>query len=213
MYQPSTFKLFKAKAHSQGFTLIELSVVMTVICILATGLAYMYANPTAIVKAVMFNVLADLNLARSESVNRNQDILVDFTLGNKDGYLICLDTDSDKDCDDELAEDIIKEVLFREEVQFYDCTSSPPYPVNGPTKTPSGTKLAGKNGLIFGGPNYIKWQPDGTSGDNGSIIVYHPAPTNPQQVKGDPYAAVISSAATGRIRLMRWRQDNGWSKK
>jgi prepilin-type N-terminal cleavage/methylation domain-containing protein len=213
MYQPSTFKLFKAKAHSQGFTLIELSVVMTVICILATGLAYMYANPTAIVKGVMFNVLADLNLARSESVNRNQDILVDFTLGNKDGYLICLDTDSDKDCDDELAEDIIKEVLFREEVQFYDCTSSPPYPVNGPTKTPSGTKLAGKNGLIFGGPNYIKWQPDGTSGDNGSIIVYHPAPRNPQQVKGDPYAAVISSAATGRIRLMRWRQDNGWSKK
>ena len=213
MYQPSTFKLFKAKAHSQGFTLIELSVVMTVICILATGLAYMYANPTAIVKGVMFNVLADLNLARSESVNRNQDILVDFTLGNKDGYLICLDTDSDKDCDDELAEDIIKEVLFREEVQFYDCTSSPPYPVNGPTKTPSGTKLAGKNGLIFGGPNHIKWQPDGTSGDNGSIIVYHPAPRNPQQVKGDPYAAVISSAATGRIRLMRWRQDNGWSKK
>ena len=213
MYQPSTFKLFKAKAHSQGFTLIELSVVMTVICILATGLAYMYANPTAIVKGVMFNVLADLNLARSESVNRNQDILVDFTMGNKDGYLICLDTDSDKDCDDELAEDIIKEVLFREEVQFYDCTSSPPYPVNGPTKTPSGTKLAGKNGLIFGGPNYIKWQPNGTSGDNGSIIVYHPAPRNPQQVKGDPYAAVISSAATGRIRLMRWRQDNGWSKK
>jgi len=213
MYQPSTFKLFKAKAHSQGFTMIELFVVMTVICILATGLAYMYANPTAIVKGVMFNVLADLNLARSESVNRNQDILVDFTLGNKDGYLICLDTDSDKDCDDELAEDIIKEVLFREEVQFYDCTSSPPYPVNGPTKTPSGTKLAGKNGLIFGGPNYIKWQPDGTSGDNGSIIVYHPAPRNPQQVKGDPYAAVISSAATGRIRLMRWRQDNGWSKK
>ena len=75
------------------------------------------------------------------------------------------------------------------------------------------SELAGKNGLIFGGPNYIKWQPDGTSGDNGSIIVYHPAPQNPQQVKGDPYAAVISSAATGRIRLMRWRQDSGWSMK
>ena len=213
MYQPSTFKLFKAKAHTKGFTLIELSIVMTVICILTAGAVYMYSNPTAIVKGVMFNVLADLNLARSESVNRNQDILVDFTLGNKDGYLICLDTDSDRDCDDELAEDIIKEVLFREEVQFYDCTSSPPYPVNGPTKTPSGTKLAGKNGLIFGGPNYIKWQPDGTSGDNGSIIVYHPASKNPQQVKGAPYAAVISSAATGRVRLMRWRQDSGWSKK
>jgi hypothetical protein len=112
---------------------------MVIICILATGVVYMYSNPTAKVKGVMFNILADLNLARSESVNRNQDILVDFTLGDRDGYLICLDTDSDKDCDDELAENIIKKVLFREEVQFYDCGFAPPYPANGPTKTPSGT--------------------------------------------------------------------------
>jgi len=213
MLKRSRYKLLRAKAQAQGFTLIELCVFMAVICILATGSAYMYTNPTAKVKGVIFNILTDLNLARSESVNRNQTVLVDFTLGDKDGYLICLDTDSDKDCNDELAENIIKEVLFRKEVQFYDCSSAPPYPTNGPTKTPSGTKLAGKNGLIFGGPNYLKWQPDGTSGDNGSIIVYHPAPQNPQQVKGSPYAAVISSAATGRMRLMRWHNKSGWSKK
>ena len=213
MLKRSQNKLSKGEALSQGFTLIELCVFMTVVCIIATGIAYMYTNPTAKVKGVIFNILTDLNLARSESVNRNQNVLVDFILGDKDGYLICLDTDSDKDCNDELAENIIKEVLFREEVQFYDCTSAPPYPVNGPTKTPSGTKLAGKNGLIFGGPNYLKWQPDGTSGDNGSIIVYHPAPQNPQEVKGAPYAAVISSASTGRMRLMRWHNKRGWSKK
>jgi hypothetical protein len=213
MLKRSQYKLLKVKVQSQGFTLIELCVFMTVICILATGIVYMYTNPTAKVKGVIFNILTDLNLARSESVNRNQNVLVDFTLGDKDGYLICLDTNSDRDCNDELAENIIKEVLFRKEVQFYDCTSAPPYPVNGPTKTPSGTKLAGKNGLIFGGPNYLKWQPDGTSGDNGSIIVYHPAPQNPQEVKGAPYAAVISSASTGRMRLMRWHNKRGWSKK
>jgi prepilin-type N-terminal cleavage/methylation domain-containing protein len=205
--------LLKAKNLSKGYTLVELSVVMAIICILATGVVYMYSNPTSRVKGVMFNVLADLNLARSESVNRNRDVLVDFTLGDQDGYMICLDTDSDKDCDDEITEDVIKKVLFRNEVQFYDCTSAPPYPTGGPTKTPSGTDLAGKNGLIFGGPNYLKWQPDGTSGDNGSIIAYYPAPNNPGEVKGDPYAAVISSAATGRVRLMRWRQEVGWSKK
>jgi len=213
MLKRSQYKLLKVKVQSQGFTLIELCVFMTVISILATGIVYMYTNPTAKVKGVIFNILTDLNLARSESVNRNQNVLVDFTLGDKDGYLICLDTNSDRDCNDELAENIIKEVLFRKEVQFYDCTSAPPYPVNGPTKTPSGTKLAGKNGLIFGGPNYLKWQPDGTSGDNGSIIVYHPAPQNPQEVKGAPYAAVISSASTGRMRLMRWHNKRGWSKK
>lgn len=201
------------KTSPQGFTLVELSVVMVIVCILATGAVYMYIDPTAKVKGVAFSLLADLNLARSEAVNRNQDVLVDFTLGTRDGYLVCFDTDSDKDCNDELPENVIKNVLFRREVQFYDCTSAPPYPENGPSRTPSGTNLAGKNGLIFGGPDYIKWQPDGTSGDNGSIIIYHPASENPQQVKGNPYAAVISSAATGRMRLMRWRKQSGWSKK
>jgi prepilin-type N-terminal cleavage/methylation domain-containing protein len=203
---------FFRKKPVQGFTLIELSVVMTIVCILATGVVYMYSNPTAKVKGVAFAMLTDLNWTRSEAVNRNRDILVDFILGARDGYLICLDTDSDKDCDDEAADAIIKEVLFREEVQFYDCVTAPPYPVGGPTKTPAGTTLAGKNGLIFGGPNYIKWQPDGTSSDNGSIIVYHPAFNNPQKVKGAPYAAVITSASTGKMRLMRWHPDSGWSK-
>lgn len=201
------------KTSSKGFTLVELSVVMVIACILATGVVFMFTDPTAKVKGVAFSLLTDLNLARSEAVNRNQDVLVDFTLGTRDGYLVCFDTDSDKDCNDELPENVIKNVLFRGEVQFYDCTSAPPYPENGPSRTPSGTNLAGKNGLIFGGPDYIKWQPDGTSGDNGSIIIYHPASENPQQVKGNPYAAVISSAATGRIRLMRWRKQSGWSKK
>jgi type II secretory pathway pseudopilin PulG len=213
MCRLSCEKKTTVSSSAQGFTLIELCVFMTVISILATGVVYMYSNPTAKVKGVAFNILGDLNFARSESVTRNQDVLVDFTLGDRDGYLICLDTNSDKDCNDESGENIIKDVLFRKEVQFYDCGSAPPYPANGPAKTPSGTKLAGKKGLIFGGPTYLKWQPDGTSGDNGSIIVYHPAFNNPQQVKGNPYAAVISSAATGRIRLMRWSDNNGWSRK
>ena len=205
--------LLKDPAMPEGYSLVELLVTVAVVCILAGGVAYMYINPTARVKGVMFNILADLNLARSESVNRNREVLVDFTLGDRDGYLICLDTDSDRDCRDESGGNILKEVRFREEVRFYDCTSAPPFPDGGPSRTPSGTSLAGKNGLIFGGPGYIKWQPDGTSGDNGSIIVYHPAPENPQLVKGDPYAAVISSAATGRVRLMRWQHNDGWKNK
>ena len=192
---------------------MELMVAMVIVAILATGAVMMFTNPSAKVKGVIFNVQGDINLARSEAVNRNRDVLVDFTLGSTDGYQLCLDTNSDNDCSDEAAEDLIREVVFTEEVQFYDCTSAPPYPADGPTTTPSGTDLAGKNGLIFGGPNYLKMQPDGTSSDNGSIIVYYPVPGNPQAIKGSPYAAVISSAATGRIRVMRWRQDGGWSKK
>jgi len=211
MHHASRNALLRHHIAEKGYTLVEVAAVMTIVGILALGAIYMYTNPTAKVKSVIFCILSDLNLARSEAVSLNRDVLVDFTLGAKDGYIICIDTDSDKECNDETADNIIREVLFREEVQFYDCTSAPPYPLKGPSKTPAGTKLAGKNGLIFGGPNYIRWQPDGTSSDNGSIIVYHPAPQNPRKVKGDPYAAVISSAATGKIRIMRWRQEHGWS--
>jgi prepilin-type N-terminal cleavage/methylation domain-containing protein len=213
MYKSACYSSLHSWKQEQGFTLVELSVVMVIVCILATSAVYMYINPTAKVKGAAFSLLTDLNFARSEAVNRNQDVLIDFILGDRDGYIICEDMDADKDCDDEPSENIIKKVVFRKEVQFYNCLTAPPYPDGGPTKTPSGTKLAGKNGLIFGGPNYLKWQPDGTSGDNGSMIMYHPSPENSQKVLGDPYAAVISSAATGRIRLMRWRQENGWSKK
>ena len=196
-----------------GFTLVELLVVMVIAGILATGVVFMFTNPSAKVKGAAFSLLTDLNQARSEAVSRNRDVLVDFVQGERDGYRICIDTDGDRDCRDELPGDIIKEALFRPEVQIYDCSAAPPYPTGGPTKTPSGTELAGKNGLIFGGPNYLKWQPDGTSADNGSIILYHPASQNPLLVRGNPYAAVISSAATGRIRLMRWRRESGWSRK
>jgi type II secretory pathway pseudopilin PulG len=213
MYRFFHFARLKLHEAEGGYTLVEISVVMCIICILAISVVYMYINPTAKVRNVIFGILTDLNHARSEAVNMNRDVLVDFTLGPQDGYLICLDTDFDRDCDDEAPDNIIRKVLFRKEVQYYDCTGAPPYPVNGPHKTPSGTTLAGKNGLIFGGPNYIKWQPDGTSSDNGSIIVYHPAAGNSQKVKGDPYAAVISSASTGRIRIMRWRRKGGWAKK
>ena len=188
-------------------------VVMVIIAILATGALMMFRNPSAKVRGAIFNIQGDINLARSEAVNRNRDVLVDFSPGSTDGYQLCLDRDNDNDCSDEAAEDLIKEVVFPEEVQFYDCTSAPPFPAGGPTTTPSGTYLAGKNGLIFGGPNYVKMQPDGTSSDNGSIIVYCHAAGNPQAIKGSPYAAVISSAASGRIRVLRWRQDGGWSKK
>ena len=101
MYMTSDNHFLKIMDEPQGFTLIELCVFMTIISILATGVVYMYSNPTAKVKGVMFNVLSDLNFARSESVNRNKDVLVDFVLGDKDGYLICIDTDTDKDCDDD----------------------------------------------------------------------------------------------------------------
>ncbi|MEJ2270434.1 MAG: alanine--tRNA ligase-related protein, partial [Desulfobulbaceae bacterium] len=53
-------------------------VVMVIVGILAIGVVFMFADPTAKVKAAAFEMRGDLNLARAEAVRRNDNILVDF---------------------------------------------------------------------------------------------------------------------------------------
>ena len=116
IFSLTTRRINKYK-YAHGYTLVELCIVVSIICILATGSIFVFTGPTAKVKGVMFNLLTDMNFARSESVSRNQDILVDFILGERDGYLICFDADRDRDCQDEPESNIVRKVLFRKEVQ------------------------------------------------------------------------------------------------
>ena len=96
---------------THGFTLIEVLIVMIIVGILATGVVYMFANPSANVKTQAFNMLGDMNRARSEAVTRNEDVLVDFTAN---GYQICVDaTGLPGDCSDETGENFIQETILR----------------------------------------------------------------------------------------------------
>ena len=57
---------------------------------------------------------------------------------------------------------------------------------------------------------------NGTSSDTGSVIVYLPKDGNPATkiVKGRPYAVVVDSESTGRVRLERWRPEkDDWDRK
>jgi len=70
--------LNNCKKNNRGFSLIELMVVLVIVGILAIGVVFMFADPTAKVKAAAFEMRGDLNLARAEAVRRNDNILVDF---------------------------------------------------------------------------------------------------------------------------------------
>ena len=57
---------------NRGFSLVELMVVMVIVGILATSVVFMFADPTAKVKAVAFEMRGDFNLARGVAVKENK---------------------------------------------------------------------------------------------------------------------------------------------
>jgi prepilin-type N-terminal cleavage/methylation domain-containing protein len=149
---------------NRGFSLVELMVVMVIVGILATSVVFMFADPTAKVKAAAFDMRGHFNLARAEAVRRNDNILVQFidsaretcskettafyadcfAGGSFQGYVICFNENQgiDDDCSDEggsaieLEEKIIKTVLFRDGVRYYKFGTDLPTPPSGPQSAP-----------------------------------------------------------------------------
>jgi prepilin-type N-terminal cleavage/methylation domain-containing protein len=221
---------------NRGFSLVELMVVMVIVGILATSVVFMFADPTAKVKAAAFDMRGHFNLARAEAVRRNENILVQFVGSAKEscsktnfadcfaggsfqGYVICFNENPliDDDCMDEgdtaaeIEEKIIKTVLFQDAVKYYDFEDS--LPAAGPNTVPGGVAdlLKNNNGIIFSN-DFIYMKANGTSGDAGTVVIYLPAENSDITVKGKPYAVVIDNANTGRVILKRWT-NGAWSNK
>ena len=76
---------------TQGYTLVEVIVVMVIVAILATGVVFMFVNPTARIKNQAFTMLGELNMARSRAVSENEDVRVTFIPGVIDSYMIWVD--------------------------------------------------------------------------------------------------------------------------
>lgn len=223
--QISYFKYFKYSCNDvRGFSLVELIVVMVIVAILATGVVFMFTDPTAKVKAAAFEMRGDFNLARAEAVKENKNVLISFDLGTSAGYRICFDSNDDSYCYDETGDNVIKDVVFRDSVTFYDFTSDP-LPSNGPTMAPSvegvAAPLTGENGTTLavytiGSDDYpyIEFMSNGTCDQSGVVIVYLSQEGNPSSIRGRPYAVVVGSASTGNVTLERWRPESGiWSRK
>lgn len=196
-------------------------VVMAIVAILATGVVFMFANPSAKVKTQAFSVLGEFNMARSEAVTRNQDVTVTFLPGatdaDQDGYRIWIDEDANSTYTAG-TDTLIRETFFPQKVQYYDPTALPAGP--GPATTPAGVgNLVGKSGRILDDAGSTEvtnfsMEPDGTLEDgipeNINVVIFVPKETH-NVIYGTPYAITINSS-TGRVRISRWT-EGAWKTK
>jgi prepilin-type N-terminal cleavage/methylation domain-containing protein len=209
---------------THGFTLIEVLVIMVIVGILATGVVFMFANPNAKVKTQAFNLLGEMNMARSEAVTRNQEVLVDFVFGAQDGYQICVDATGgvppiigDDDCSDETGENFIQETLFPQGVKYYNPSVTP---VDGPAATPGGGDLIGaaSDGIVLDNDtkiDSITMDPDGTLEDtiteDASVVIFLPEGGDLDVIRGTPYAVTIKP--NGGASIGRWIMGDTWFRK
>jgi type II secretory pathway pseudopilin PulG len=192
----------------EGITLIELLVVLVIVAALAMATAHVVSTAEAKLKAQTFNVVADFKLARFEAVKRGRDVLVDLIRAGEtdddgvvcggDGYRICLDLDSDNNCD--TADTMIAETALSTPVSYYDQNYPP---AAGPDRTVSNEPWpAGQDGISFSG-NCFVMHPDGFGNKTGTVYLY--VPDGRQGIGAGPFAIVQSGV--GRVRVFRWRRD------
>ncbi|KPK26038.1 MAG: hypothetical protein AMJ61_10110 [Desulfobacterales bacterium SG8_35_2] len=201
------------------------------------------ANPSARVKGQAFTMLGELNMARSEAVNRNVDVRISFLKGasaaDQDGYRIWIDdwdagTDSAGSDGNYLSsasgsDTLIRETFFPEEVQFYDANAT-----DGPNTKPfdpwDALDMADatppddtdNDGIEFDGVDEFVFTQMGTAEDSGSsvlgsegyVIIYYPvSAADHATMRAAPYALVIGTGV-GTINIARWnKKDSDWKTK
>ncbi len=205
-----------------GYTLLELLVVIVIIGILAVQVITGFNSPVSKLKSAAFNLRSDFNYARSEAVNRNTNVGIQFVFGtdldgdgdSDDGYIIWVDSNGDGAYDIG-TESVLKTVAFNDAVRYYNLNATKG-PMVDATDAHSAMDMADgsddDDGVSFTSDRYV-WQPDGTPNKGGTVYIYVPSPNNAATMLADPFAVVVSPT-TGRIQMVRWHSSsNSWASK
>ncbi|MEN8135655.1 MAG: GspH/FimT family pseudopilin [Thermodesulfobacteriota bacterium] len=201
----------------EGFSLIELMVVIGILAILAFSVgAYINATPTKL-KSFVFNTKMRFNQARFEAVKRSRNVYLDFdfdgVVGIDNGFTIWVDDNGDGAYVAADGDSIIETVEFVNKVSLAskhgpEIYAGPASASGGPGTDGPGDSTINDGVSAAGGVDYFRFKPDGDS-INGTAYFYFPTELDGAKVVASgPWAIIVNSV--GRIRVDEWRSTGGW---
>jgi prepilin-type N-terminal cleavage/methylation domain-containing protein len=199
----------------QGFSLIELLIVIAILGILGAAVGVYINTADAKLRSVAFNMGSRFKQAKFEAIKNGFNVYLDFDLNNDaaidgNGFTIWVDVDGNGGWNPGppiLDYKIGAAVVFASGVEIYDATDATITggPQDDPAGGPDGALLG--SGVVDqnpgGGDFRIKFTPGGAA-ENASVYLYAPrVVAGGKEVAAGPWAILVNTV--GRIRLAEWR--------
>ncbi len=209
----------KPNVGNQGFSLVELMVVVFILGILSVTVGVQINSAKTKLKTFVFNTKTRFYQAKFEAIKTGRDVYLDFdfnndgSVSNDHGFTIWMDENGDGNYVTGDGDVIVgTPVTFdnqatrgRHGPEIYRGDGV--YPYGGP-KDPNG----GPNGLeitdgVTGPGDRFLFKANGDS-SAGTVYFYFPqGPIAAKEVRSGPFAIIVN--AVGRVRVVEWTQ--GWN--